>query len=78
MKNDLHRWKREASKDDWSDLAQIVGTSVGYLNLIAGGFRRASPNMASRIEDGTKKFNGLIPVKKENLIFMDPPKKHVS
>ncbi|MBD2786435.1 transcriptional regulator [Xenorhabdus sp. DI] len=78
MKNDLHRWKKEASKDNWNDLAQIVGTSAGYLNLIAGGFRRASPNMASRIEDGTKRFNKLTPVKKENLIFMASPKKHVS
>ncbi|CBJ83092.1 Cro protein [Xenorhabdus bovienii str. Jollieti] len=78
MKNDLHRWKKEADKDDWNNLAQVVGTSVGYLNLIAGGFRRASPSMASRIEDGTKKFNRLSPVKKENLIFMDSPKKNVS
>ncbi|MDC9612335.1 transcriptional regulator [Xenorhabdus khoisanae] len=78
MKNDLHRWKKEASKEDWSNLAQIVGTSAGYLNLIAGGFRRASPNMASRIEEGTKQFGKLTPVKKENLIFMTLPKNHVS
>jgi hypothetical protein len=69
MKNDLHRWKKEATREDWINLAQIAGTSVGYLNLIAGGFRRASPDMASRIEDGTKQFDRLLPVKKENLIF---------
>ncbi|PHM31319.1 transcriptional regulator [Xenorhabdus innexi] len=78
MRNDLHRWKKEASKDDWGNLAQIVGTSVGYLNLIAGGFRRASPDMASRIEEGTKQFNRLTPVKKENLIFTASSKQYVS
>ncbi|MCC8366533.1 transcriptional regulator [Xenorhabdus sp. PB61.4] len=78
MRNDLHRWKKEASREDWKSLAQIVGTSIGYLNLIAGGFRRASPDMASRIEDGTRRFSGLSPVKKENLIFINSPTKHVS
>ena len=50
MSNDLLRWRKDADKDEWAELAQLVGTSVGYMNLIAYGVRRASPERADAIE----------------------------
>ncbi|MFS1539258.1 MAG: transcriptional regulator [Candidatus Phlomobacter fragariae] len=68
MTNDLLRWRKESTQDDWVRLAQLAGTSVGYLNLVAYGYRRASPKKAEQIELATKKFHYL-PVKKELLVF---------
>lgn len=68
MSNDLLRWRKEASQDDWKLLAQLAGTSVGYLNLIAYGNRRASPKKAEDIEEATKQFT-YQQVKKEALVF---------
>ncbi len=69
MSNDLHRWKKEASKIDWLLLAQFSGTSAGYLNQIAYGNRRPSPELAEEIEKATNKFSNIKPVEKERLIF---------
>lgn len=69
MNNDLFRWRKEASSDEWSKLAILANTSVGYLDQIAYGFRRASPDKAEKIEEATKKFTALNPVTKENLVF---------
>ncbi|QXX82918.1 transcriptional regulator [Providencia sp. R33] len=68
MSNELLRWRKEASQDDWKLLAQLAGTSVGYLNLIAYGNRRASPRKAEDIEEATKHFK-YETVKKEALVF---------
>ncbi|MFS1564109.1 MAG: transcriptional regulator [Candidatus Arsenophonus phytopathogenicus] len=68
MTNDLLRWRKESTQDDWVRLAQLAGTSVGYLNLVAYGYRRASPKKAKQMELATKHFNYL-PVKKELLVF---------
>lgn len=69
MNNDLLRWRKEASSDEWSKLASLAKTSVGYLDQIAYGFRRASPGKASAIEAASKEFSRYLPVKKENLVF---------
>ncbi|WP_261247895.1 transcriptional regulator [Serratia ficaria] len=69
MSNDLLRWRKEASSDEWSKLAALAGTSVGYLDQIAYGFRRASPGKAKQIEAATEKFESITPVTKENLVF---------
>lgn len=69
MSNDLLRWRQAASKADWKSLAQFAQTSVGYLDQIAYGYRRASPDMAERIEKATRSFEGLEPVSKEALAF---------
>lgn len=69
MGNELLRWRKEASTDEWSRLAALAKTSVGYLDQIAYGFRRASPGKASAIEEASKNFSGYMPVKKENLVF---------
>ncbi len=69
MSNDLLRWRQEASKADWKNLAQLSQTTIGYLDQIAYGYRRASPDMAGKIEHGTRAFAGLRPVLKEGLVF---------
>ncbi|WP_340618253.1 transcriptional regulator [Xenorhabdus entomophaga] len=69
MSNDLLRWRKESSQKDWERLAQLAGTSAGYLNQIAYGNRRASPAIAERIETATGQFTGVDPVKKELLVF---------
>lgn len=69
MSNELLRWRKEASSDEWLRLAALAKTSVGYLDQIAYGFRRASPGKASAIEEASKNFTGYAPVHKENLVF---------
>ncbi|EIC84025.1 hypothetical protein [Serratia sp. M24T3] len=69
MNNDLLRWRKEASSDEWLKLAILANTSVGYLDQIAYGFRRASPGKAKQIEAATKEFSAIDPVTKENLVF---------
>ncbi|MDE9552613.1 helix-turn-helix transcriptional regulator [Xenorhabdus bovienii] len=70
MSNDLLRWKKQSSQKDWQRLAQLAGTSVGYLNQIAYGNRRASPAIAERIEKASgNQFFHITPVKKELLVF---------
>ncbi|NIY47304.1 transcriptional regulator [Cedecea colo] len=71
MSNDLLRWRKSADKEEWAALAQLVGTSVGYMNLIAYGVRRASPARAAAIEKGTKLIGKHTPVTKESLVFMN-------
>jgi len=69
MGNELLRWRKEATTDQWFRLASLAKTTVGYLDQIAYGFRRASPGKARAIEEATKSFNGLKPVNKEQLVF---------
>lgn len=69
MANDLLRWRREASMSDWDLLAELAGTSRGYLDQIAYSNRRASPEMAGKIEQATRAFDGIRPVLKEGLVF---------
>ncbi|KMV71896.1 antirepressor [bacteria symbiont BFo1 of Frankliniella occidentalis] len=69
MSNELLRWRRESSNEDWEALAALAKTSVGYLDQIAYGFRRASPDKASHIETASKQFDKYQPVTKENLVF---------
>lgn len=73
MSNDLLRWRQAASKTDWANLAQLSKTTIGYLDQIAYGYRRASPDMAEKIEQGTKnkKFKSYLPVLKEGLVFAE-------
>jgi len=69
MTNDLLRWRKASSPEEWSQLAKLAKTSVGYLDQIAYGFRRASPGKASDIECATKQFSRHAPVTKESLVF---------
>ncbi|MGQ7140949.1 transcriptional regulator, partial [Escherichia sp. SS-MK2] len=53
MSTELHRWRKAATTDEWAQLAKLANTTPGYLDQIAYGNRRASPEMASAIEKGT-------------------------
>ena len=69
MSNELLRWRRGATTDEWSRLATLAKTTVGYLDQIAYGNRRASPEKAMAIEIATQSFHRQAPVLKENLVF---------
>lgn len=69
MQNELLRWRREASQEEWAKLAKAASTTVGYLDQIAYGNRRASPTKASQIEEATKMFPERKGVTKEHLVF---------
>lgn len=42
-----------ASRDEQQTLADLVGTSVGHLYQLSGGFRQASADMAGKIDAAT-------------------------
>ncbi|NKH43803.1 transcriptional regulator, partial [Salmonella enterica subsp. enterica serovar Infantis] len=46
-----------------------ANTTVGYLDQIAYGYRRASPEKALAIEVASKVFKKHMPVLKESLVF---------
>ncbi|EPG8281912.1 transcriptional regulator [Klebsiella aerogenes] len=72
MSNELLRWRKDASTGEWAQLAKLANTTVGYLNQIAYGNRRASPEKAEAIEEATKGFSHYQPVSKESLVFSRP------
>ncbi|UTJ46621.1 helix-turn-helix domain-containing protein [Atlantibacter subterranea] len=70
--NELLRWRKDSRKIDphlWEQLAALVGTSPGYLNLIAYDKRNPSVDRAKAIEAATKQFTKVKPVTKESLLF---------
>ena len=50
----LNEFLREASKRERAQVAEACGTSVPYLYQLAGGHRRASPQMAILLEAATR------------------------
>lgn len=72
MSNELLRWRKGATTDEWVQLAKLANTTVGYLDQIAYGNRRASPEKASAIETATQCFHRQAPVLKESLVFATP------
>ena len=46
---------RGANRRERADVAVVCNDSVGYLYQLAGGHRRASPMMASRLEAVTRR-----------------------
>lgn len=72
MSKELHRWRKESRKIDpvlWARLAELAGTSAGYLNEIAYGNRTPSPRKARAIADATQQIPEVKPVTKESLLF---------
>lgn len=69
MSNELLRWRKDASTGEWAQLAKLANTTVGYLDQIAYGNRRASPEKAEAIEEATKGFSHYQPVSKRALFF---------
>lgn len=72
MSNDLLRWRKGATSAEWAELATLAKTSTGYLDQIAYGNRRASPEKANDIEEATKQFHSQAAVSKESLVFAKP------
>lgn len=71
MENELLSWRRASTKEEWHALAVKSGTSIGYLNLIAYGYRNASPKLATSIEAASRTFVGKT-LKREMLVFPHP------
>ncbi|MBN4856687.1 transcriptional regulator [Citrobacter freundii] len=71
MSNELLRWRKGATGAEWSALAALAKTTTGYLDQIAYGNRRASPEKAKAIEDATQYFHSQPPVSKESLVFVE-------
>jgi len=69
MINELLRWRKEATKEDWAKLAELSVTTTGYLDQIAYGWRRASPTKAEHIQKATIEIKKYRPVTKESLVF---------
>ncbi|WP_446030603.1 transcriptional regulator [Lelliottia amnigena] len=72
MENELLSWRRASTKEEWQALAVKSGTSTGYLNLIAYGYRNASPKLATSIEAASRTFVGKKTLKREMLVFPHP------
>lgn len=78
--NQLHFWMKQATPKQRVLLAKKAKTSVAYLRQLASGFRKASMEMALRIETATeqgmaKDFAELPYVKKE---FLNPQWRKVT
>lgn len=71
MSNELLRWRKGATGAEWSMLATLANTTTGYLDQIAYGNRRASPEKAKAIEDASQNFNNQPPITKESLVFAE-------
>ena len=69
--NDLLRWRKQASKEDWEELARLANTTTGNLDQPAYGWRGASPQKASDIANASLNFRFPKPVTKEAIAF--PP-----
>lgn len=66
MNNLLKTWMQKANSAQWGKLAKIASTSITYLYQIASGKRKATPDMAARIEKAAEIMHheertGLLP-----------------
>ena len=71
MYNQLHRWRLSSSAEEWERLAVLAETSTGYLNQIAYGNRKPSPDLANKIEKASSTFLDKPTLSKEILVFGD-------
>ncbi len=69
--NDLLRWRKQATKEDWEKLAKLAKTTPGNLDQLAYGYRGASTQKASDIANASLSFRFPKPVTKEAIAF--PP-----
>lgn len=76
MTNQLLNWRKTSTSEEWLELAKKAGTTIGYLNLVAYGYRNASPRLASSIEMASQSFDGKMMIKKENLVFRNSSHDH--
>jgi hypothetical protein len=59
----FQKFWRSLSKDEKAEFARRVDRSVGYLFLVAGGHRKASPLLAREIQRVSqhRRFSGFVP-----------------
>ena len=69
--NDLLRWRKQATKEDWEALSRLANTTPGTLDQLAYGWRGASAQKAKDIANATLNFRFPKPVTKEAIAF--PP-----
>ena len=69
MSKVLHQWRKCSTKDEWEKLADLSGTSAGYLNQVAYGNRTPSSALAKKIEKAAATFVGKPLLTKEELVF---------
>lgn len=74
--NDLLRWRKQATKEDWEELARLANTTPGNLDQLAYGWRGASAQKAKDIANATLNFRFPKPVTKEAIAF--PPVRKVA
>lgn len=66
MSNLIKEWMRDTTPAQQIKLAKLAGTSRTYLYQLANGTRKASADLATRIENAaeilsSKEFTGLLP-----------------
>ena len=49
----MQAWLKQAADEERDRVAKAAGTSVGYLYQIAGGHRKASPELCKKLQDAT-------------------------
>lgn len=54
MSLQIHEWLRSASKEERERVAKEAKTSVDYLYQLSGGHRKASLELADRLQQATK------------------------
>ncbi|MCD2852695.1 helix-turn-helix domain-containing protein [Pseudomonas aeruginosa] len=53
MSDQLRSWLTSATSEERERVARLAGTSVGHLYQLAGGHRKASPELAERLQDAS-------------------------
>ena len=69
MYNQLHRWRLSSTAEEWKKLAELSGTSAGYMNQLAYGNRNPSAALAKKIEKASLAFLDKPMLSKESLVF---------
>lgn len=53
MNDHLRKWLAKSPTDERERVAKKAGTSVGHLRQLAGGHRKASPELAERLQEAS-------------------------
>lgn len=69
MAEDLRLLRKSIGKDEWTQIANISGTTAAYLDQIALGFRKPSAALAEKIENAISALHPGSGVTKEALVF---------
>lgn len=75
--NQLHYWMKQATPKQRTLLAKKAKTSVAYLRQLASGHRKASMEMALRIEKATETTKDFAEIPYVKRTFLNPQWKKV-